>query len=308
MIERRFRLALLCLPLLAVPAAGSDTNGLGEPTEDLFSLWRTFSAYGRQAAPAEAANADAVYPWLTPQPADVAPRILPPPPPNPLLDLAAVPSTNGSGTPELGLWDTTDRKPRKVSQKSQGWLGSLDTQVEVTDTLATNIWDEPSWKRTWQTDDSWQLGLAGPLSVFGQVGANSDEAGQSNMKVSGRTGLACKVPVAALAEVTLRSGPGVSYTDPLHPLRTTERSDWLLEVQARWPLLFGIGLEYQGSALPSLTPLQQDMINQDLRLAMQLGSTAKVKLGAKRQWSGVLDQRATGTDNTQLYLGLELSH
>jgi hypothetical protein len=308
MVGRRFQLAFLCLPLLTLPAAGSDTNGLGEPAEDLFSLWRTFSAYGRQAAPAEAANADAVYPWLTPQPTDGAPRVLPPPPPNPLLDLGAVPSVKDSGASELSLWDTADRKPRKVSQKSQGLLGSLDSQVEVTDTLATNIWDDPSWQRAWQTDDSWQLGLAGPLSVFGQVGANSDEAGQSNMKVSGRTGLACKVPVASLAEVTLRSGPGVSYTDPLHPLRTTGRSDWLLEVQARWPLLFGIGLEYQGSAMPSLTPLQQDMINQDFRLAMQLGSNTKVKLGAKRQWSGVLDQRATGTDNTQLYLGLELSH
>ena len=186
-------------------------------------------------------------------------------------------------------------------------MGSLSTQVEVIDAPVARIWDDPSWKRTWQTNESWKFDVAGPLSLFGQLGANSDEAGQSNMKVNGRTGLACKVPVRWLGEFTFRSGPGVSYTDPLHPVRTTGRTDWLLEVQARWPLLFGIGLEYQGSANPSLTPLQQDMVNQDVRLALPIGSGGKFKLGAKHQWTGGLDRATPWTDSMQLYMGLELS-
>lgn len=306
MIERRCWLALLCLPLLAISVVSAD--GLGEPANDLLTLWRTFSSAGRQTAPVEAANADGLYPWLTSPTSGDAPESVLPTPPNPLPNLDRDRLVDRPVAPEINLWEVPDTKPRKVSQKSEGLLGSLNAQSEVTDLPVGDIWDDPSWKRSWKSDQSWQMGLAGPLSVFGQVGANSDEAGQSNMKVSGRTGLACKVPVGPLAEVTLRSGPGVSYTDPLHPLRTQGRSDWLLEVQARWPLLFGIGLEYQGSAVPSLTPMQQDTVNQDVRLALKLGSAGKLKLGAKRQWSGVLDRQAAWTDNTQLYFGLELSH
>jgi hypothetical protein len=306
MIERRCRLALLCLLLLAAPVFGAD--GLGKPPDDLLTLWRTFSPAGRQTAPADSPNADGLYSWLTPQPAGDGPPTVVSAPPDPVPNFGQDRLADGSPAPQVNPWEVADKKPRKVSQKSEGLLGSLNASSEVTDLPAANIWDDPSWHRSWKSDQSWQMGLAGPLSVFGQVGANSDEAGQSNMKVSGRTGLACKVPVGPLAELTLRSGHGVSYTDPLHPLRTQGRSDWLLEVQARWPLLFGVGLEYQGSAVPSLTPTQQDTVNQDVRLALSLGSTGKLKLGAKRQWSGVLDQRAAWTDNTQLYLGLELSH
>lgn len=308
MIERRYWFALLCLPLLAASAVGADADGLGAPSYDLLTLWRTFSTAGRQGAPSESADVNGLSSWLTPQASEDSPPDVPPQPPDPFAVLGRDRLADRPTAPEINPWDVPDTKPRKVSQKSEGLLGSLNAQSEVTDLPAASIWDDPSWKRSWKSDQSWQMGLAGPLSAFGEVGANSDEAGQSNMKVSGRTGLACKVPVGSLAEFTLRSGPGVSYTDPLHPLRTQGRSDWLLEVQARWPLLFGLGLEYQGSALPSMTPMQQDMLNQDLRLALTLGSAGKLKLGAKRQWSGGFDQRAAWTDSTQLYLGLELSH
>lgn len=305
MIERRCWLALLCLPLLAASTVHAD--GLGQPADDLLALWRSFSPSARQTAPADAVNADGLYPWLVAPSSDGdTPEVLAAPFESiPIIDPERLVDRP---PPQINPWELPDKKPRKVSQKSEGLLGSLSAQSEVTDVPVANLWDDPSWKRSWQSNQSWQMDIAGPLSVFGKVDANSDEAGQSNMKVSGRTGLACKVPVGSLAEVTLRSGPGVSYTDPLHPLRTQGRSDWLLEVQARWPLLFGIGLEYQGSAVPSLTPMQQDMVNQDVRLALSLGSNGKLKFGAKRQWSGVLDQRAAWTDNTQLYLGLELSH
>jgi hypothetical protein len=307
-IERRPWLVLLCLPLLAGAVAPLRADGPEGWADDFFTIWRTFSDAAQQNAAPETVNMDTPsFQWLFGSSPGVAPRVPVVRLADSILDPSPIASRNDADAAPPSLWEQPDSRPRKISQKSDGLLGSLSTQVEVTDAPVACIWDDPSWKRTWQTNDSWQLGVAGPIAVFGQFGANSDEAGQSNMKVSGRTGVTCKLPVGSLAEFTFRSGPGVSYTDPLHPLRTQGRSDWLLEVQARWPLLFGIGLEYQGSANPALTPLQQDTINQDLRLALPLGSSGKLKVGAKHQWMGLLDQRAAWSDNTQLYLGLELS-
>jgi hypothetical protein len=186
--------------------------------------------------------------------------------------------------------------------------GDLTSQVEVTDTPQAGVWDDPVWKRAWKADQSFRLPVLGPVFVFGQLGANSDEAGQTNMKVSGRTGLACKVPLGSLAEFTFRSGPGVSCTDPLRPPRAQERSDWLLEVQARWPLLFGAGLEYQGSATPALTPLEQDLVKQDVRLAFPVGQAGKFNVGARHQWTSSLTPTGAWTDSMQVYVGLELAH
>jgi hypothetical protein len=303
-IPRRLWLALLCLSPLAFSNVSARAEQPWEPTDELFALWRSFPNSTPSSVPTFSLEAVPRSPWLYPEPGGEARQVVPLAPASYFSPSA---SGIGSDDPMANLWERSDNKPRKVSQKSEGLLGSLSAQVEVTDAPGTRVWDDPSWKRAWQTNESWQLGVAGPVSVFGQLGANSDEAGQADMKVTGRAGLTCKLPVGSLAEFTFRGGPGVSYTDPLHPLRTQGRSDWLLEVQARWPLLFGIGLEYQGTALPSLSPLQQDTINQDVRLAFPVGSAGKLKVGAKQQWTGMLDQRGVWTDNTQLYLGLELS-
>src|SRR5262249_29974816 len=99
----------------------------------------------------------------------------------------------------------------------------------------------------------------------------------------------------------------VTYTDPLRPERAQEHSELLVEVQGRLPLLFGAGLEYQGSAVPALTPLAHDQITQDLRLALPVGSTGKLRLGARRRWENFAEPRAT-PDSMQLYMGLELAH
>jgi hypothetical protein len=84
-----------------------------------------------------------------------------------------------------------------------------------------------------------------------------------------------------------------------------EKTEWVMEVEGRLPLVAGIGLEYQGMALPALTPLDHDKVSQDLRLAFPMGATGKFTLGAKRQWETTVDSRVVN-DNGQLYLGLEL--
>jgi hypothetical protein len=202
--------------------------------------------------------------------------------------------------------DRDDPRPRKVSSRTEGGWGSLSGSVEVKDPDTPSCWGDPLSKRTWHADQGVRCPVLGPLYLFGQFGAASEEAGLSDMKLTGRTGLACKVPVVPGAEVLLRSGPGVSYCDPLRPERSQERTDWLVELQARCPLIFGIGLEYQCSALPSLTPLVQDQVSQDVRLAMPVGHSGKLKLGARQRWTVTSDQRAL-PESTQLYVGLELA-
>src|SRR5262249_10930942 len=149
----------------------------------------------------------------------------------------------------------------------------------------------------------WRYSMFGPVDLFSQVRGNGQEPGQSDLTFAGRTGVTCKLPVW-VAELQLRSGPGVSYSDPLRPERMRERSDWLLEIQARCPLVFGIGLEYQGTALPALTPMAQDQIDQDLRLAFPLGPGGKFKLGARSHWAGTAESR--GTDSREVYMGFEI--
>jgi hypothetical protein len=244
---------------------------------------------------------------LTNGSADPAPRpdeLAPAPPPVPSGAVAQpVPPADlnpWSGGSPLG------RAPQKAGGKAEGGWGSLTAQTTVQEGAAPSAWEEPAWKRSWQTNESYRLPLAGPLSVFGQLGANSDEAAQQNMQVTGQTGLACQLPLGPAANFQVRSGPRVAYTDPLRPDRTSSRSDWLLEVQARLPLLARVGLEYQGTAAPALTPLDHDWINQDLHLAIPVGAAGKFQLGAKHKWQDSAGSR-TGTDSTQVYLGLELS-
>jgi hypothetical protein len=196
---------------------------------------------------------------------------------------------------------------RKVTRSSGESWGPLSGSVEVIDLDAHAAWEDPLGKRTWQARQSLRCPVLGPVCLFGQFGAASEEAGLADMKVTGRTGLACKAPLPLGAEIELRSGPGITYSDPLRPEKVQERSDWLVEVQARAPLLFGLGLEYQWTALPSLTLLGQDVVTQDLRLALPVGSKGKFELGARQRWALTPDQKAA-PDSMQLYLGLQVAH
>jgi hypothetical protein len=169
---------------------------------------------------------------------------------------------------------------------------------------AVAAWEDPTWKRTWQSEQAWRCPLAGPFSAFGQVGASSDEAAQREMKVAGRTGLSCQIKAPFGAELLVRGGPSVNCTDPLRPERMQAQQEVLVEVKGRLPLVWGIGLEYQGSAVPALTPLERDRVQHDVRLAFPLGESGKLNLGARRRWENAPEARPV-VDGMQLYLGVE---
>ncbi len=204
-------------------------------------------------------------------------------------------------------WDTDQRpgrEPLRAGSSSAFLFGSLTAQQTVRDGEIGTVWDDPLAKRGWQSDNSWKMDVLGPLSAFGQLTAAGEETMQQDTRLNGRYGLACKVPVP-VGELTFKGGPNVTYTDTLRPERTKEKSEMLLEVQARCPLLFGVALEFQGSAAPARTPLDRDWVSEELRLALPVGTAGKLNLGARQRWENVVEQRST-TDGPQLFLGLEL--
>jgi hypothetical protein len=203
--------------------------------------------------------------------------------------------------------EPSGRGPRTLKRQSQGDWGSLDSQVVIQDARPGLSWEDPLLRRQWQTDEAWRYAVLGPISVYGQFGAATEEAQQKDAKVAGKTGLAWCLPTPIpQSALTLRSGPSVSYTDAMRPERMRERAEWLLEVEGRLPLIAGIGLEFQGTALPALNPLDHDRVLQDLRLAFPVGTNGKLKVGAKRQWETTSDSRVLN-ESSQLYLGLELT-
>ncbi len=191
-----------------------------------------------------------------------------------------------------------------LGRESSGPLGSLTCRTQVADPRARR--DDPL-AIGWRTEDSWSLDGPGPLFLFGNLNALASQPGDSAMNLSGKTGLGWKVTAPLGAEVTLRGGPQLTYSDAGRPEQAQQKSQLFVEVTARCPLpLPGqVGLEYQGSALPALGPLGSNAVKQELRLAIPVGDGGVLRLGAKHQWDDTGTAR-TWRDGLGLFLGLEV--
>jgi hypothetical protein len=227
-------------------------------------------------------------------------------PPQPTPDSVLRPFPWLSLTPQGQEPHTLERGLLQSSQENQLEAGSWTAKMAMQQLNASQRWENPLLRPNWQTDEALRCTLPGPFFLFGQMGASSEEAHTTDFKVTGRTGLACKVGLGQQGEVTVRGGPGVTWTDPLRPDHVREAADWRLELQARYPLLAGVHLEYEGAAIPALTPQDRDKINQDVRLALPLGEMGKFQMGARHHWENTQDSRLL-PDNVQLYLGIQLT-
>ena len=210
--------------------------------------------------------------------------------------------------PLFGLspeWGPSAPAARTVRSTTAGDWGSLTANSVLGDAADPTPWDDPLHAREWKTDGNWRYPLLGPVFVFGQFGGAGTEVAQQDTKMAGQTGLGWKWSPLQDAEFTVRSGPSLTYTDPLRPDRTRERSEWLMEVQARWPVFGKIGLEYQGKAAPALTPLDHDWMDQDLGLSAPVCPGGTVHFGARSHWENTTDPKPA-PDAMQLYFGLEL--
>jgi hypothetical protein len=212
------------------------------------------------------------------------------------------PAPSSFAAPIVEPW--RPREPLRSNQTNDVLIGSLTSQQSVRDGDIGTPWDDPTGRRGWQADQALKLTLAGPVYVFGQASTAAEDAMRQDAHVNGRTGLACLLHVPG-GELLLRGGPGMTYSDPLRADHAKERSDLLMEVEGRYPLFFGLRLEFQGAASPALTPFDRDWISQEIRLALPVGSSGTLKLGARQRWDNVLDPRQA-TDSSQVFLGLEL--
>jgi hypothetical protein len=212
--------------------------------------------------------------------------------------------------PEISVKIETEEPPlnadpgwRPQKLETEGLLGKWTSQVVWIDPQAKR--DELLLQSPWKTDGAWNMEVLGPLFLFGQVGAAPDPVAVEALKMNGRTGVGCKIPVPLGIEVQLRGGPALTYTDPLGADRGGERSQVFVEVQCRCPLPGNMGLEYQGAAMPALGPQERDRISQDFRFALPVGDVGKLQLGAKRLWESAPTSRQ-GTDSMEVYIGFEL--
>ncbi len=193
---------------------------------------------------------------------------------------------------------------RNLRRETDGPLGSFTAQVDWYEPHALR--DEAVLGSPWHTEQAWKMPVVGPLFLFGQFAANPDPVTADALKMNGRTGVGFKVPVAFGIELLLRGGPSMSYADPAAPDHG-ERSQLMLEVQCHCPLPGQLGLEYQTTAVPALTPLEHDKVTQDLGLALPVGDGGKLRLGAKHQWeASTQTTKGTWMDGMELYVGFEL--
>jgi hypothetical protein len=199
------------------------------------------------------------------------------------------------------------KRPEGSSRNSQyplpGPWGMLTSSLVIQGT--SSDWEDLPAVHKWQTEESLRLSLGSSVYVFGQMGAGCESLSTQELNVVGRTGVACKLPPWLGGDVQLRGGPVVSYTDPLQPFRMRERSEFLVEIQGRWPLLGLLNLEYSGTAIPALNPTEHDRLRQDLRFALPLGKTGRIQLGAKHNWENLAVPKPL-TDGMEVYLGFSV--
>src|SRR5438874_12424297 len=138
----------------------------------------------------------------------------------PALDWSRAPLTEGlMETPQRNPWldwQPGEWEPRRHQGQSRGLFGSVTSQVTLRDPSIAR--EQPLVGEEWRADESWKLDVAGPIYLFGEVGAGGDPIIAQELRMKGRTGVGWKLPVLVPgAELQIRSGPSLSVTDPLRP-------------------------------------------------------------------------------------------
>lgn len=165
--------------------------------------------------------------------------------------------------------------------------------------------EQPALGKRWQTDDSLHVPFAGPLFLFSQLWAGYNTLTAQEMRLIGHYGVGFKVQPLPGGELQLRGGPFVSYAeDPLRPERAPrERNEMLIELQYRHALVGPLGVEYVGSAVPTLDPLERFRLRQDLGFAVPLLPGGYFRFGARSATQDLIVPRGP-LDGLQLYLGV----
>jgi hypothetical protein len=196
-----------------------------------------------------------------------------------------------------------DQERHKLSHKTEGEWGALTSQVVCRAPEPPK--SVPYERGEWSTEDTLQVPVTGPFALYGQAVLAGEYAADQDMKVIGRTGVIWKMPVWGETPLEVRGGGTLKYSDALRLEKTRDQASFLLELKAKMLVTGNIGLEYNGSALPALTPVDKPAITHDLGLAIPV-SGGKVKLGAKQRWEALQQDTRLWNTNMELYVGVEI--
>jgi hypothetical protein len=228
-------------------------------------------------------------------------------------------STWSNGVPLL-LFDWSGRSPDpwaaaglrsdgdKRTAKAGVGLGRGDLSSNVTVRGPDGAPLDPPRSRTWETNETVKVPVAGPLFLYGNLGASSPSVEQQHLRWRTKTGVGVRLRPWVLDEVQVRGGSAVRYDDTDGTRGgAEERSELFLEVTTKLPLpvLGPVNVEYSGVAVPAPTPAERDRVNQDFKLAKPLGGGNEFHLGARYQSEDV-PAPAPWVDRMQLYMGLQL--
>jgi hypothetical protein len=211
----------------------------------------------------------------------------------------------GLNPPPEPVLEDRPRGPLDHSDQANGPWGSLNTHVLVQTSRRA---EEPVVGDRWLTEEALKVSVAGPLFLFGKVGAGFDTLTTQQRQVTGRTALGCRLISWAGIEILFNGGPTVTHVeDPFRPEQLArDRAEMLLELQCQYPLAGPLHLEYQGTAVPASNPLDRNRLDHDLRFAVPLGKTGNFRLGAKCHWEDAAPPRPL-MDTMEVYLGLGLN-
>jgi hypothetical protein len=170
------------------------------------------------------------------------------------------------------------------------------------------VQEDSALKTGWRKEQV--LPLTGPVFLFGQVQKGEEWMADTGGKMVSDTGVACKLPSLAGADLLFRLGPELTYDGAVKP---SERSGlpvqprWLrVDLHARWSVLGPVGVEWQGAACPGVADGERDRLIQDVRAVVPLGKAGQFQLGAKRIWENTAEPKNPWAEMTQFYTGFKI--
>src|SRR5262249_23222685 len=160
--------------------------------------------------------------------------------------------------------------------------GQQDVAVTKIDLTAANLSSkvalrelddplDPGRRRTWETNETVNMPLAGPLFAYGQFGASTPWVDQQTApKWEGKYGVGLKINPGIVDEVQVRGGPSIKSDDSGRWLRGAngERSEMFVEAVTKVgvPIVGPINVEYTTTAVPPATPSDRGLFNQDFKV------------------------------------------
>jgi len=208
-----------------------------------------------------------------------------------------------TGTPQ-GL--IIDPGRWRYLQETVGSLYRRKSKLELPDPQEVT---SPYGGRDWKAQEKLQIPvpipvpLAEQLFVYGQIDGSGDAIRQQQTALSGKTGVGVKWALIAGSELQLRYATLLKYADVDGP----SRAQPAVELNARFPLIGPLELEYTGSAIPAVARSDTDQFKQELRFAYPLRGDNELEFGARYRWE-YTPTPSPWLDRAQLFLGVKLRH